>query len=169
MNKTEGFRAIPSPLLLSILQKGNVMIACQNPMGEVSENKSTAWAKVYVDETIDYKPSKQHFDVDDEELHGGLVKEYPIFSVEGVEALAGEGINDKWFVGAMSDCIYIINTRPRPSNDDIWHERTDGPTMSVPVANLTIKEAQFICDVHNSSLSSPHPSVTQPESNLPKG
>lgn len=65
----------------------------------------------------------------------------------------------KWYVGAMNDALFLINTPPRPSTDDAWHERPDGPSMSIPVPGLTVAQAQAICDAHNvlhlSALESP--------------
>ena len=34
-----------------------------------------------------------------------------------------------WYLGAMNDACFIIDTPPRPSTDDVWHERPDGPTI----------------------------------------
>jgi hypothetical protein len=34
-----------------------------------------------------------------------------------------------WYVGVMNDCAFIINKPPRPSNDEVWHDRPDGPEV----------------------------------------
>jgi hypothetical protein len=64
---------------------------------------------------------------------------------------AEQGRSETWHVGAQNDSLYIINKKPRPSNDDMWHERPDGPTMVLPVHGLTLEQAQAICDAHNTS------------------
>jgi hypothetical protein len=59
----------------------------------------------------------------------------------------------KWHLGSMNDGLFIIDTPPRPSTDDVWHERLDGPEMVLAVSGLTNKQAQAICDAHNASIS----------------
>lgn len=57
-----------------------------------------------------------------------------------------------WYLGAQNDALYIINTPPRPSNDDCFHDRTDGPTLVIPVHGLSDSVAQRIVDAHNAEL-----------------
>lgn len=57
-----------------------------------------------------------------------------------------------WYVGAQNDALYIINSKPRPSNDDQWNDSPHGPTMALLVAGLTQEQAQAICDAHNSTV-----------------
>lgn len=60
----------------------------------------------------------------------------------------------QWHLGAMNDGLFIIDRPPRPSTDDVWHERPDGPTLVLPVHGLPIHHAQSICNAHNASLGS---------------
>ena len=82
--------------IVNSVLEGKIMVARQNPSGELHEI-STAWVKEYADGTIDSKASRLNFDVDDEELHGGLIKEYPMFSLEGVESRVKDGMDDMWY------------------------------------------------------------------------
>lgn len=34
-----------------------------------------------------------------------------------------ESKSEKWYVGAMNDCLFIIDQPPRPSNDDVCPSR----------------------------------------------
>lgn len=68
--------------------------------------------------------------------------------------------NNQWHVGAMNDALFIINTKPRPSNDDVWYERPDGPTMVLKADGLSIEDAQAICDAHNAAPQPPADTVT---------
>lgn len=56
---------------------------------------------------------------------------------------------DKWYLGAMNDGLFIINKEPRPSTDDAWHGRPDGPDVVLNVTTMTIERAQAIVDAHN--------------------
>lgn len=55
----------------------------------------------------------------------------------------------KWYLGAMNDGLFIIDTPPRPSTDDQWHDRPDGPSMVLNVTELPRDKAQAIVDAHN--------------------
>lgn len=57
----------------------------------------------------------------------------------------------KWFLGSMNDGLFIINQPPRPSTDDVWAERLDGPDMVLNVTELTLPKAQAVCDAHNTT------------------
>lgn len=58
-----------------------------------------------------------------------------------------------WYLGSMNDGLFIINAPPRPSTDDVWHNRHDGPTVVLNVAALTEERAQAIVDAHNRAIS----------------
>lgn len=58
----------------------------------------------------------------------------------------------EWFLGSMSDGLFIINMPPRPSTDDVWPERPDGPTIALSATDLPVKKAQAICDAHNAVI-----------------
>lgn len=60
---------------------------------------------------------------------------------------------ERWYLGSMNDGLFIINTPPRPSNDDVWHDRPDGPSMVLNVTSLTRQEAQSVVDAHNAYIS----------------
>jgi hypothetical protein len=60
----------------------------------------------------------------------------------------------RWWLGAMNDALFIINAPPRPSTDDVWHDRPDGPTINLPVYGLTDHDAKAIVDAHNAALES---------------
>lgn len=62
---------------------------------------------------------------------------------------------DKWHVGAMNDALFIINRAPSPSNDDVWHDNPNGPTVILKAEGLSLEDAQAICDAHNTRLSVP--------------
>lgn len=57
-----------------------------------------------------------------------------------------------WHLGSMNDGLFIIDTPPRPSTDDIHGERTDGPSMVLKAHGLSVADAQAICDAHNASI-----------------
>lgn len=63
--------------------------------------------------------------------------------------------NKRWYIGAMNDARFIIDTPPRPSTDDVWHDRPDGPTMVLRTYPLTEAEVQAIVDAHNATLATP--------------
>lgn len=54
-----------------------------------------------------------------------------------------------WYLGSMNDGLFIINTPPRPSTDDVWFDRPDGPTLVLNVVALSEERAQAIVDAHN--------------------
>lgn len=58
----------------------------------------------------------------------------------------------KWQLGSMNDGLFIIDTQPRPSTDEVWHDRPDGPTLVLNVVALTSEQAQAICDAHNADV-----------------
>ena len=58
----------------------------------------------------------------------------------------------RWWLGAQNDGLFIINQQPRHSNDDQFHERTDGPSFAVPLGTINEKHAQAIIDEHNRIL-----------------
>lgn len=58
----------------------------------------------------------------------------------------------RWYVGSMNDALFIIDTPPRPSTDDTWHDRPDGPKMVLAVEGLTPERVKFIVDAHNADL-----------------
>jgi hypothetical protein len=58
-----------------------------------------------------------------------------------------------WHLGAMNDGLFIIDAPPRPSTDDIFPDREDGPTLILNVTDLPHAKAQAIVDAHNATLS----------------
>jgi hypothetical protein len=54
-----------------------------------------------------------------------------------------------WWLGSMNDGLFVINQQPRPSTDDQFHEREDGPSFVECVATLDAKRAQALVDEHN--------------------
>lgn len=56
---------------------------------------------------------------------------------------------ERWYLGSMNDGLFIIDRQPRPSTDDVWHERPDGPSMVLNVTDLPNAKAQAVCDAHN--------------------
>ena len=72
----------------------------------------------------------------------------------------------KWHLGSMNDGLFIIDTLPRPSTDDIHAGRTDGPSLVLKAHGLSVADAQAICDAHNTALApAPQPNVR----GLPEG
>ena len=59
----------------------------------------------------------------------------------------------KYYVGAQNDALYIIDKPPRPSNDDQWHDRPDGPNVIAKVYDHSL--AQKIADALN-GMGEPH-------------
>lgn len=59
---------------------------------------------------------------------------------------------EEWHLGSMNDGLFIINTPPRPSTDDQWHDRPDGPTVVLNVTDLSAKKAQAVVDAHNTAI-----------------
>jgi hypothetical protein len=60
--------------------------------------------------------------------------------------------NKQWYVGSQNDALFIINTPPRPSNDDARHDRPDGPTVVLSVHGLDPEKVQQIVDAHNDGV-----------------
>lgn len=58
----------------------------------------------------------------------------------------------KWYLGSMNDGLFIINMPPRPSTDDQFHERDDGPSMVINVSGMDPQLAYEIVSAHNLSL-----------------
>lgn len=58
-----------------------------------------------------------------------------------------------WYLGSLNDGLFIINTPPRPSTDEVWHDRPDGPTLVLNVVALEQEQSQAIVDVHNAEVS----------------
>ena len=58
----------------------------------------------------------------------------------------------EWHLGAMNDGLFIIDAPPRPSTDDIVHDREDGPTMILNVTDLPEAKAQAIVNAHNAAI-----------------
>lgn len=73
---------------------------------------------------------------------------------------------ERWYLGAMNDGLFIINTPPRPSNDDVWHDRPDGPTLILSVTELPQPKAQAVVDAHNAAFAFPAPTVERREESL---
>jgi len=61
-----------------------------------------------------------------------------------------------WYLGSMNDGLFIIDMPPRPSTDDQFHDRNDGPGMVLNVSELPREKAQAIVDAHNAPLTNPH-------------
>ena len=66
-------------------------------------------------------------------------------------ALAATPAGERWYLSSMNDGFFIINTPPRPSTEDVWHDRSDGPTLVIPIHEMDQKVAQKICDAHNAA------------------
>ena len=58
----------------------------------------------------------------------------------------------EWHLGAMNDGLFIIDAPPRPSTDDIVHDREDGPTMILNVTDLPEAKAQAVVNAHNAAI-----------------
>ncbi len=58
----------------------------------------------------------------------------------------------KWYLGSMNDGLFIINQPPRPSTDEQFHEREDGPSMVLNVSGIDPQLAYEIVSAHNLSL-----------------
>lgn len=58
----------------------------------------------------------------------------------------------EWHLGAMNDGLFIIDAPPRPSTNDIVHDREDGPTMILNVTDLPEAKAQAIVNAHNAAI-----------------
>jgi hypothetical protein len=50
-------------------------------------------------------------------------------------------ISPPWYVGSMNDCVFIINKPPRPSTDEVWHDRPDGPEVICKIGPSAQDEA----------------------------
>lgn len=57
-----------------------------------------------------------------------------------------------WHLASMNDGLFIIDTPPRPSNDNIWHERLNGPSVVLNVTELSLKKALVVVEAHNSRV-----------------
>lgn len=60
---------------------------------------------------------------------------------------------DQWYLGTLNDGLFIINKPPRPSSEDAWHDRPDGPSLAISVSGLGVARAQSIVTAHNAALS----------------
>ena len=67
------------------------------------------------------------------------------------EAERAKGLAE-WYLGSMNDGLFIIDTPPRPSTDDIVQDRTDGPDLVINVTDLPIEKARAVVDAHNKSV-----------------
>lgn len=64
-----------------------------------------------------------------------------------------ENVMERWYLGSQNDNLFIINAKPRPSNDDVWPDSPHGPTMAISVEGLDTAKAQAIVDEHNKGIS----------------
>lgn len=75
-----------------------------------------------------------------------------------------EGLREadkRWYLGSLNDGLFIINEQPRPSADDAFHDRTDGPTLVLNVTDLPEWKALHIVNAHNDALAAlASPSLT---------
>lgn len=55
----------------------------------------------------------------------------------------------KWYLGSMNDGLFIIDTPPRPCNDDMFFDREDGPNVVLNVTDLPLSKAMAIVEAHN--------------------
>lgn len=69
-------------------------------------------------------------------------------------AITGQG-EARWYLASMNDGLFIINAPPRPSNDDVWPDRPDGPSIVLNVTELPKEKATKIVDTLNALASSP--------------
>jgi hypothetical protein len=58
----------------------------------------------------------------------------------------------RWHLASMNDGLFIINAPPRPSNDDIWPDRKDGPSIVLNVTELPADKARKIVDAMNAQV-----------------
>lgn len=58
----------------------------------------------------------------------------------------------RWHLGSMNDALFIVDAPPRPSTDDVYHDRKDGPLVVMNVNGLSVAAAQAICDAHNAAI-----------------
>lgn len=61
----------------------------------------------------------------------------------------------KWYLASMNDGLFIINQPPRPSTDEQFHDRADGPGMVINVSGMDPQLANEIVAAHNLSLMLP--------------
>ena len=57
----------------------------------------------------------------------------------------------RWHLASMNDGLFIINAPPRPSTDDVWHDRPDGPSVVLNVTDLPRDKAAEIVKAMNAS------------------
>ena len=63
----------------------------------------------------------------------------------------------RWYLGSQNDGLFIIDMPPRPSNDDQWHDRPDGPSLVIPLGAMSREKAQAIVDAHNEAILAAEP------------
>lgn len=58
--------------------------------------------------------------------------------------------NERWYLGAMNDGLFIINRPPSPAGTDVApHENPNGPTVVLNVTDLSQEKAQAVVDALN--------------------
>lgn len=62
-----------------------------------------------------------------------------------------ELLQNLWYDG-----LFIINKPPRPSTDDMMHDRSDGPSLVLNVTDLPTAKATAIMDAHNLARTAAH-------------
>lgn len=60
-------------------------------------------------------------------------------------------VGERWYLGTMNDGLFIIDRSPRPSTDEQWHDRPDGPKLVLNVTGLSQEAAQRIVDAYNAT------------------
>ena len=68
----------------------------------------------------------------------------------------------RWYLGSLNDGLFIIDTPPRPSTDDAWRDRPDGPSLVLNVVALKPEQAQAIVDAHNAAIPAGPPDMREP-------
>lgn len=60
--------------------------------------------------------------------------------------------NDRWYLGALNDGLFIINLPPSPCGTDIPPDWGTPPSLVLNVTDLPQEKAQAIVDAHNASI-----------------
>lgn len=63
------------------------------------------------------------------------------------------GTNDRWYLGALNDGLFIINQPPSPCGTDIPPDWGTPPSLVLNVTDLPQDKAQAIVDAHNAFIS----------------
>ena len=78
------------------------------------------------------------------------------------------GTNDRWYLGALNDGLFIINQPPSPCGTDIPPDWGTPPSLVLNVTDLPQDKAQAIVDAHNAALQQRVPTKWLPIETAPK-